>query len=214
MRNPPDPWVIVGRIGKPVGLTGAVRIWTESDLGTLLETEVPLFAWFEGASHFEPLVVVEAIEDPNGWIIEWKGYDYRESTVPLRNAWILVDRANLPEPEEGTAYESDLLGARVETRDGRVLGKIVEFIDCLAHCVIEVRRENGKDFLIPLSEEVDAKFVRAESEGEPSRLLVTLPEGLEEATEVTPVERAPKRKIGPPRRRPTGSGPTGTGQAK
>lgn len=198
--NPPDPWVIVGRIGRPVGLDGSVRVWAEADLPPILEEDVPLRAWNEREGPLVELRAVEARDDPRGWVVRWEGFETRESTVRLRNAWIVAKREDLPEPEDGSVYFGDLLGSQARSREGRRLGVVVDFVESAAHAVVEVRKEDGSGFLIPLTEEVDARLERAVEKGAESVLWVTLPEGLEEATEIVtgnsvrPKERRPARR--------------------
>jgi 16S rRNA processing protein RimM len=190
--NPPDPWVIVGRIGRTVGLDGSVRVWQEADLAPIFDKGVSLSAWSPEKGFLESLEPLQAREDGHGWVVHWKGYDLRESSGPLRNAWIVVQREDLPDLEEGLVYHSDLLGARVRTRDGREVGVAAELVECLAHDVVAVHTPEGKEFLLPLSREVDADLIRGAEAGEPAILLVNLPEGIEEAAETPKGEPKPQ----------------------
>ncbi len=181
---PPDPWVVVARIGKPFGLDGSVRVWPEADLAVVFHEEVPLAAFMAREVKILPLHLSAAREDAHGWVVKWEGYDTRESTISLRNALVVVRREDLPEPPEGEVYWADLMGARVRTREGRNLGVVVDLLESAANSVVEVENENGGRFLLPLTVEVDAALEYSSGEGEKAVLLVNLLEGLEEATEV------------------------------
>ncbi len=198
--NPPDPWVIVGRIGRSVGLDGSVRVWAEADLAPILDAAVPLKAWSEREGPLVELHAREVRPDPRGWVVRWEGCDSRESTIRLRNTWIVTRREDLPEPEEGVVYLGDLLGCEVRNRAERNLGVVVDFVESAAHMVIEVRGEGGKGFLIPLTEEVNARLERASQE-EKAVLWVDIPEGLEAATEILPVDSSRPRVKRPTKRR-------------
>lgn len=198
--NPPDPWVILGRIGKPVGLDGAVRVWPEADLGEIFENQVPLASWSYWNGKIQELRMEAAREDAHGWVVKWEGYDVRESTAALRNAWVVAKREELPEPGEGMVYSSDLLGSTVRTRDGRELGVVGELIDCFANAVIGVKTAEGKEFLVPLTPEVDAKFEKSGDPETPSLVWVNLPQGMEEATQ-TPLGEEKQHRTNWPRSR-------------
>ena len=181
---PPDPWVIVARIGKPFSLDGSVRVWPEADLEAIFSEAVPLAVYLAREAKIVPLCVSTAREDAHGWVVKWEGYDTRESTITLRNALVVVQRDHLPEPPEGEVYWVDLMGAQVRSRDGRSLGVVVDLIESAANSVVEIENEKGRRFLLPLTSEVDAVLEPSSGEKEPVVLLVNLLEGLEEATEV------------------------------
>ncbi len=191
--NPPDPWVIVGRIGKAHGLDGSVRVWPEADLGEIFENLVPLKLWFPPKDPSQELILISARETSDAWVVLWEGIEDREATQSIRNGWIVSRREDLPETGEGVAYWDDLLGARVESMEGAPLGIVIEIHETPSNAVLEVEREDGGRFLIPLSEQVDADLVLATIKGEPNSVRVHLPEGMMEATMIDPSERPRKR---------------------
>jgi len=183
MKDPPAPWVIVGKIGRAIGLDGSVRVWPEGDLEATLEAGVPLAAWIPGKEKVMPLTATNAREDGHGWVIHLSGINRREDTVSLRNALVVVQRKDLPEPSEGFAYWADLIGAIAETRgDGRRLGEVTGVLDTPAHPILEIQPAEGSSFLLPLSEEVDADLEFCAEDNEQARLLVNVPDGMEDAT--------------------------------
>jgi 16S rRNA processing protein RimM len=167
-------------------LTGSVRLVSECDLEDFLARNLPLKTWMNGAWSDTILYLAEVRMDGHSWIVRFEGYEERESTDALRNAFLVVNRADLPIPEPGMQYVTDLIDAEIATRDGRVLGRIVGFYDSPAHAIAEIRTEKGTEFLIPFSEEVDAEYVPASNSSGSPRILVNLPEGMEEATTVDP----------------------------
>ena len=182
---PPDPWVVVARIGKPFGLDGAVHVWPDADMVAVFDEEVPLAVFLARGVKAIPVRMVSAREDAQGWVVKWEGYDSRDAAIALRNALVVARREDLPAPGENEVYWADLLGAQVRSREGRLLGVVVDIIESVANSVVEVQNEKGGRFLLPLTEEVDAVFEGASGEGQPAVLLVNLLEGLEEATEVS-----------------------------
>ncbi len=182
---PPDPWVIVARIGKPFGLDGSVHVWPEADMAVVFDEEVPLALYLTREVKVLPVRMLSAREDAQGWVVKWDGYTSRDATTALRNALVVARREDLPETDEDEVYWADLAGAQVHSRDGRLLGVVVDFIESAANSVVEIKNEAGGRFLLPLTEEVDAVFEPASGEGKPAVLLVNLLDGLEEATEVS-----------------------------
>ena len=183
MKDPPAPWVIIGRIGRAIGLDGSVRVWPEGDLEAILDKRVPIGAWNPEKEEVATLAATSAREDGHGWVVHWSGIDERASTVPLRNAFVVAQRKDLPEPLEGFVYRADLIGAIAETREeGHRLGEVIGVLDTPAHLILEILSTEGSSFLLPLSEEVDAKFEDGGDADERARLLVNLPDGMEEAT--------------------------------
>ncbi|KXK34766.1 ribosome maturation factor RimM [bacterium] len=181
--NPPEPWVVVGRIGRAIGLDGSVRVWPESDLDVLLEQQVPLAFCSQRNSVPTDIVADSYWMDSQGLVVRWKGFPTRESTLALRNTIVVARRENLPELEEGTVYWADLEGALVRDRKGRDLGYVSGLIESAAHIVIEVRALEGKEILIPFTEEVDPNLEPPGRNGSGAVLWINLLEGLEEATE-------------------------------
>lgn len=180
--NPPDPWVLVGKIGKPVGLSGSVRVWSEANLEAIFEKQAPLGLW---DSEGEPSarVRIEAVaRDGKSWVVRIEGINNRESVTELVNFMLVVRREDLPDPGPGSAYWSDLVGAEVVTKEGEVLGKILDLEDTPSNTVLEIEAPNGGVFLIPLTEEVDADFEKDPSGLGVGCVSLHLPEGMREAT--------------------------------
>ncbi|MDM8516403.1 ribosome maturation factor RimM [Desulfobacterales bacterium HSG16] len=96
----------------------------------------------------------------------------REQAEKIIGHKILVDRAVLPEPEEGAYYWEDLVGLDVHTIDGLLLGKIVSIMETGANDVYVVRGEEN-EILIPALESVVKKIDIDEKIME-----VDLPDGL------------------------------------
>ncbi len=80
-------------------------------------------------------------------ILRLDGYDDRDQAAALIGAEIGTDRSELPEPEDGQYYWSDLTGLRVVHRDGTELGTIKEMLETGAHDVMVVTGKQER--LIP-----------------------------------------------------------------
>lgn len=71
-------------------------------------------------------------------ILRLEGVDDRDQAAELIGTEIGADRSELPEPEDGHFYWSDLTGLKVVHRDGTELGKIKELLETGAHDVMVV----------------------------------------------------------------------------
>jgi 16S rRNA processing protein RimM len=75
------------------------------------------------------------------------GIETREEVLALKGQTVSVERAALPEPEEGKFYLADLLGLEVVNETGLALGIVTRTYSNGVHDVIEVVGERTR--LIP-----------------------------------------------------------------
>jgi 16S rRNA processing protein RimM len=65
---------------------------------------------------------------------------------------LYVDRARLPEPEDGEFYREDLVGLRAELADGTEVGTVASVEDYGAGDVIEIARSGARPLLLPFTD--------------------------------------------------------------
>lgn len=84
-------------------------------------------------------------------ILRLDGVDDREQAASLIGTELSVDRGELPKPEDGHYYWSDLTGLTVVHRDGTELGTIDDMLETGTHDVMVVRSEQDgeQERLIP-----------------------------------------------------------------
>ena len=80
-------------------------------------------------------------------ILRLEGVDDRDQAAELIGTDIGADRSELPEPEDGHYYWSDLIGLSVIHRDGTDLGKVKEMLETGAHDVMVLEGEQER--LVP-----------------------------------------------------------------
>ncbi len=145
-------WVVIGRLRKPHGLRGEM----------LLEvlTDYPQARFYPGAViHIGPrripLTIREVKPHRDGLLLSFEGYPDRTSVEPLRNQWVTIEAEEvIPAREEDVYYDFEVLGAQVETEDGRVLGRVVEIIETAGNDVFVVEPSRGPEILLPVTQEV------------------------------------------------------------
>lgn len=112
----------------------------------------------------------------NALIFKFAGVDSISAAEALEGANVCIpkdERAALP---EGEYYQSDLIGCQVlDAATGRLVGVVTDWQEYGGPPLLEVKGEDGKEVLIPF-----AKAICREIDPAGRRILVELPEGLEE----------------------------------
>ena len=112
--------------------------------------------------------VVEGQRHGKSVILRLEGFDDHDQAASLIGTEIGVSRDELPKPEDGHYYWSDLTGSTVVHRDGTELGTIKEILETGAHdvMVVQGKKEGEQERLIPfvndeivINVDLDAKRV-------------------------------------------------------
>lgn len=77
----------------------------------------------------------------------------RTAAEKLRGTALTVPRSSLPPLAEGEYYHADLIGLPAISTTGEVLGTCIAVDNFGAGDVLEVQRENGKRFMVPMRAE-------------------------------------------------------------
>jgi len=101
----------------------------------------------------ESYEVLEAVPQPPRLILQLKGIEKVEETKPLIGKEILVEKDAFLKLGEGEYYWIDILGMKVETREGKGIGKVKEIFSTGANDVYVVEGKRG-EILLPATEEV------------------------------------------------------------
>lgn len=101
----------------------------------------------------KPYEILEAIPQPPRLILRLKGIEKIEETEPLIGKEILIEKKALPKLEEGEYYWVDILGMKVETQDGKRIGKVKEIFLTGANDIYIVEGKRG-EILLPAIGEV------------------------------------------------------------
>ncbi len=85
----------------------------------------------------------------NQAILKFRGYDSIEAIEKYKKASLWVTRENAVPLEEGEFYIADIINAKVYEENGEELGVLTEVMETGANDVYVVRRQDGKEILIP-----------------------------------------------------------------
>jgi 16S rRNA processing protein RimM len=101
-----------------------------------------------------------------------EGISDRNAAEALRGTRLYVERSALPDTDDGSFYHADLVGLRVEGRDGEKIGTVTALYDFGAGDVVEIHCIDGESRMLPFTETV---VPVVDLEG--GRLVVEPPEG-------------------------------------
>jgi 16S rRNA processing protein RimM len=101
----------------------------------------------------EPFEVTEAKIHRKLIIVQLKDVDHIDRANRLVGASVLVEKASLPELEEGEYYWADLIGMEVTTPTGVRSGKVSGIIPTGGQDVLVITI-NGEEVLVPATEDV------------------------------------------------------------
>ena len=142
--------ICVGAIAGAFGVRGEAKIKCFTDDPAAIGDYGPL-ATEDGKRQFT-LKLTRQIK--GGYAARLSGVETREDAEALKGTRLYADRSSLPEPDEEEFYYADLLGLRIETADGTVIGKIKAVQDFGAGDVIEYLPEGGGESLyLPFTRE-------------------------------------------------------------
>ena len=141
----------IGRVVKPHGVKGKMKVEYFGEDLHRFSSYREIFIEDE-KSGLESYEILEVILQPPRLILRLKGIEKIEEIEPLIGKKILVEKKAFPELEEGEYYWADLIGIKVETREGKGIGKVREVFSTGAHDVYVVEGKRGEIFLPAIGE--------------------------------------------------------------
>ena len=156
----------VGKIVNAVALKGEVKVYTYSNPERYEEIK-------EIYVENKPYKIEKVRFQGNTVILKLSGIDDRNAAESCKGKEIYIAESELPALPEDTYYIRDLIGMDVVTEDGEKLGTLMDILQNTAQDVYEVRRESGKDILIPGV----AEFI-LDIDVKERKITVKLPDGL------------------------------------
>lgn len=166
---------VVARIGKAHGLKGEVTVQAHTDAPE--ERFVP-GTEFVTEPDRGTLVLRSARLHQQTYLLGFEGHLDRTAAESLRNTKLLLDEDDAIGEDDDGWYEQDLIGLTVVLTDGSVVGEVSALHTRDVQDLLEVRRADGSEVLIPFVEEIVP-----EVDEEAGRVVVDPPEGLLELGE-------------------------------
>lgn len=162
--------VVVGRIGRPHGVKGAVSIEVRTDdperrfaVGGRVLTDSG-----------RELTITSSTWHSGRLLLTFEGYEDRNAIEGLRNQLISVERPEDEQPEDPDEfYDSSLMGCEVVDDEGTAIGTVVEVAHLPAQDMLVIRTIDDREVLVPFVEEFVPTVDIANK-----RLVITPPDGL------------------------------------
>jgi 16S rRNA processing protein RimM len=144
--------VLLGKIVATQGIKGQLRVAVYSgEFETILSLASLMLKGPDG--RMETFQVAAVAVHGKKLILSFKEYDNINQSLPLVGHEVYVERHQLPALSEGEFYWFDLLGLRVETDHGEILGELVDIIATGSNDVYVVK-DGKREYLIPALEDI------------------------------------------------------------
>lgn len=161
----------VGQVVNTFGIKGEVKVTPFTDDIRRFDELEKVYVKIKGESKQYQIENVKYHK--NMVLLKFKGIDKIEEAEKLRNAFLEIDREDAIPLEEGTYFIADLIGLKVYTDEGNILGKVEDIYNTGGKDIYVVKDELGKQILLPGIDEV-IKEVNLED----SKIIVHLIQGL------------------------------------
>ena len=143
-------FLVIGKLRRPHGVRGEILM----DILTDFPERVRQGSMVYVGQDYSPLRIRSRRTHQNGFLIAFRGYDSPEEVGELRNQMVYVRAEDRPPLPEGEFYHHQIMGLRVVSETGAVLGKVVEILETGANDVYVVRPERGPEILLPVIDPV------------------------------------------------------------
>lgn len=184
-QEPREGYVAVGRVLRPWGLRGDVKVDSLTDFPEdRFAPDASL--WLDGVER----TVEHARSQKGAFYVKLSGIDDATAAEACRGRLLEVPEAGLPPLEEDAFYHHQLIGLRAVTLDGEPLGTVAEVLPTGGNAVLLVRGSAG-EVALPFVEDVVKRVDLGTG-----TLTVEMMEGLQ------PPPKAPPRRFVPRRSRP------------
>ncbi|OFW60525.1 MAG: 16S rRNA processing protein RimM [Actinobacteria bacterium RBG_16_64_13] len=149
-------WIEVGRISRPHGVHGEVRIVPDSDNP---DRFVPGAVVHARARHIgiagprlreQVRLTVETVRGDGDFpIVAFCEVPDRDAAESLRGYLLEVPSTQLPELDEDEFYPFDLEGLEVRDAQGGAIGTVVDLVESPAHAILVISLASGGEVMVP-----------------------------------------------------------------
>lgn len=143
--NKESDWVVLGRLGRPQGLRGLIRVISFTEPESNILDYLPWHIQKNG--NWVPIHIDNFQTQNQTILVKIEGYTEREAVAELTNCNIAVLREQLPKLPEGDFYWHELQNMMVQNKEGAILGQVVDIMPTGTHEVLVIQGE--KQHLIP-----------------------------------------------------------------
>lgn len=164
-----DSLVTIGKILKPFGVRGEVKVESLSDVPGRFEGLQTVFLTLPNEAGTREETTVTQVREVNpGYLMSFSAFSTPEEAAAYRGAWIQIPTNPCLPRNPDMFYQFELIGLRVEDPDGQHMGTVEEVLEYPQHHLLVVRNQE-KEFLIPVNRkaidtiDVSKQYVRLTS---------------------------------------------------
>jgi 16S rRNA processing protein RimM len=169
-------WVPVGKVIRPHGVQGGVKIHPYGETLAWNKRGNKLYVGSPHAGKHQQLTILALKSHGKCWICQFQELTDRDEAQKFVGEEVFVSEEFLPPTSEDEYYYYQLIGLTVVTREGEKLGSLREILETPAHDVYIVDGEDGREILIPAVDEIISQV-----DLQTGCVVVNLPEGLLDA---------------------------------
>ncbi|MCP4657100.1 MAG: 16S rRNA processing protein RimM [bacterium] len=175
VRTLPDT-VLVGRVVRPHGIRGELKVEIHSDVAERFEPggELLLVSGAPSARDSRTVRIRTCRPVRRGLLVRIEGCDTRDQAEAIRGARLEVERSRVPEAPAGSYYHYELVGCQCFDERHGDLGRVVDLVEDGGGYLLRVAR-GDRNLLIPF---VAAFLDKVDVAG--GRIDLRLPPGLVE----------------------------------
>ncbi len=149
--NTDEPvFVLIGKFRKPHGIRGEIRMTVLTDFPELVSPGQIIYV---GEKH-QAYTVRDIRWHGGDMLVSLKELSDRTAVEIFRNIMVYMKSKDMPELPEGEFFIHQLVGMEVITDQGEKLGVLKEILITGANDVYLVESQEGKELLLPATEEV------------------------------------------------------------
>jgi 16S rRNA processing protein RimM len=151
--------ITIGKIAKPFGVRGEVRVLSLSDVPDRFRAlgQVTLV---DPSGRAVTTTVKSVREDRGAFIIGVEALSNPEEAAVFRGGWIKIHQDQALSLPEGQYFEFQLIGMAVFDETGQLLGTLEDVLETGSNAVFVVRGEGGETLVPGIRDAIESVNVR------------------------------------------------------
>jgi 16S rRNA processing protein RimM len=172
--------VFIGRVVKAVGIRGELKLDPSADFweGVLRSRNLVLLVETEAGIEQRTFVVERFRPHKTGYVVGIRGVTDRNHAEALVGGDVVIDPSGIDVELPSGKLPFQVLGSRVLSAEGKVLGVVTSILHSPAHDLYEVTGEKGT-FMVPAVSE----FVKSIDDRKRELVIETIPGLIDEETD-------------------------------
>ena len=143
-------FLVIGKLRRSHGVHGEMQMEVITDFPERIRRGATVFL---GETHLS-VRIRSSRRGGSILLVAFEGFDNPEDVANFRNVYVYVRADDRPPLPEGEYYHHQLLGLRVVTDQGQILGTLSTIIENPANDIYVVRPERGPEILLPAIDQV------------------------------------------------------------